>query len=102
MSRPRRPLRSRIWYYRPFSYLSWKPVSIGGDEFNWHTLVIGTPLTGQLVFATGECDGLGDCAWYAEECPEAYAYRWPFDLLGHNAQGPCDKQDCYCQEEAHE
>lgn len=95
----RRPLRSRFWYYRPFQYLRWVPVTTGGDEFNWHTVVVGVPLVGHVVFAHRKCGGTGACREFAEEFPEEFSREWPVDMYGHNTTGPCAKADCYCKDQ---
>lgn len=61
--RVKRPLRSRIWFRRPTWYFStWRPMWTGGDEYDWHTLVIGWNVTGQIIMATRRCPGTGKCA----------------------------------------
>lgn len=39
----------KFWYYRPFRFMQWKPVSHGSCEGNRCTVVIGNPLIGHLV-----------------------------------------------------
>lgn len=59
-----RPWRDRIWFYRPGSWLpGWRFVQWdGGDQYDWHTLVIGSRLTGAVVIALHPCRGTGRCA----------------------------------------
>lgn len=104
----RRPLRSRVWFDKPyFGYLKtkegfyhpkgwWIPWSKGGDEFDWHTFVLGNPVTGQIVFAYAKCNGTGDCAEWAAENERA---EWPIDAYGHNHVGLCENEECYCKDE---
>jgi hypothetical protein len=63
----KRPLRERIWFYKPewpkgdegfvFKH-DFVPFHLGDDEYHWRTWVFGTNLTGQIVFAAYEfeCD----------------------------------------------
>ena len=108
----RRPLRKRIWFYAPYpSYLKpqegfflpkgwWKPYAFGGDEFNWHTFVLGHPVTGRVVFAYRKCDWTGRCAEDAEEFEGYFSEaEWPVDCYGHNHSGVCNNEDCVCNEE---
>lgn len=54
--------KRRPWYYERGDWLSWKPVSIGGDEYCRWTLVLGLGLvTGVLVVPLWECRGCEDC-----------------------------------------
>jgi hypothetical protein len=93
----RRPLKSRIWYYRPFS---WSPglrfIQRGGDEFDWHTIVVGSRLTGAVIFATRPCDYTGDCAGLLELYEEfgTIKPKWPVDAHGHKHIGPCSCETC--------
>lgn len=108
----KRPLRKRIWFYKPWpGYLKpdpntflpkgwWKPWGVGGDEFDWHTIVIGHPVIGQIVFATRPCPRTGKCAEEVEAYPESWRNEWPIDMYGHNHEGPCANPDCYCKENA--
>lgn len=101
-----RPWRSRFWFYRPtlywYGWASLRPFWFGGDEFNWHTLVIGWNLTGQLVIATRPCDGTGKCAADLADPDirpeEILASPWPVDAFGHD-HVECHDLDCYCREE---
>lgn len=104
----RRPLRKRVWFYKPDpSYLRpdggfylpkwwWVPFSRGGDEFNWHTVVLGNPVIGCIVIAVRPCPKTGECAEFVEECPEAFLHEWPVDAYGHDHVGVCLNIDCYC------
>lgn len=108
---PRRPLRTRIWFDKPWLgylkpedgfYLSkgwWKPWSQGCDEFNWHTLALGNPVTGRVVIAYKRCPGTGSeaCVEHATLFPEEFARDWPIDAYGHNTVGKCAEPDCYCE-----
>lgn len=50
------------WYYAPGDWTSWKPVSLGGDEFCRRTLVFGLGwITGVLVIPLRECRGCEIC-----------------------------------------
>lgn len=95
MSEVSRPWRSRVWFYKPELYwYGWKtlrPVWYGGDEFNWHTVVIGWNLFGQAVIATEPCRGEGRCAEELNDPdmkPEwVLATPWPVDMFGHDHSG---------------
>lgn len=86
----RRPLKRRIWYYRPGS---WSPglriISAGGDEFDWHTIVVGSRLTGAVVIATRPCPRSGRCSDLDGPAPV-----WPVDYHGHKHIGPCSCEAC--------
>lgn len=96
----KRPLRSRVWFYKPTLYwYGWptlRPFWRGGDEFNWHTLVIGWNLTGQVIIATRPCDGTGRCADDLADPDPILATEWPVDVHGHN-HVECHEPECYCQ-----
>jgi len=54
--------KRRPWFYKRGSWTSWKPVSIGGDEYCRWTLVLGVgPITGVMVIPLWECRGCDDC-----------------------------------------
>lgn len=56
-----RPAR-RPWYYPPGGWTSWKPISLGGDQWCRRTLVLGFGwITGVLVIPLRECRGCEDC-----------------------------------------
>jgi len=61
-----RPWRERVWFYRPQWYWhGWRtlvPFYRGGDEWDWHTVVLGWTVTGRVVIATGRCFQAGRCA----------------------------------------
>lgn len=120
----KRPWRSRVWFYKPQLPLfvlnilddyEWKqptlrerlwslvPLARAGDEFNWHTVVIGWNITGQIVIATRGCTGKGRCAEELadEDIPDHFvlASPWPVDAFGHN-HVECDNPECYCVEDA--
>lgn len=60
-----RKWRDRIWLYRPGSWCpGWRVVQWrNGDEYDWHTLVVGSRLTGAVVVvALHPCRGTGRCA----------------------------------------
>lgn len=106
----KRPLRSRIWFYKPwwgYYWPSkdrlyprdwWKLWWFGGDEFDWHTLVIGHNLIGSVVIATHKCPGTGRCAGDYEELH--LDNQWPIDQYGHDHSDAGNCQDnCYCKDE---
>lgn len=66
MSEQRRPLRHRVWAYRPswywFGWMTLVPVYFGGDEYDWHTVMLGWTITGRVVIATRPCPRAGRCA----------------------------------------
>ena len=56
--------RRRVWYYRPFKYMDWRWIHLGSaeprnpaDEDTKYqlTLVIGLPITGQIIIGLWEC-----------------------------------------------
>jgi len=106
----KRPLRKRIWFYKPWpGYLVpkegfflekrwWRLWRIEGDEFNWHTLCLGNPVIGMLIFALKPCPMTGECADFAKKCPEEFSHQWPVDMYGHNTEGICFNKNCYCKE----
>lgn len=61
----RRPLRARVWVWRPqWHWYGWGtlwPFSRGGDEFDWHTIVLGWTVTGRVIIATRRCPQTGRC-----------------------------------------
>lgn len=93
----KRPWKHRIWFYRPQWYWwGWKtlvPIRRGGDEFDWHTIVLGWSITGEVVIATHKCRYTGACAEFDTEFPELRnTNEWPVDYYGHNhlSCGTCD------------
>ncbi len=61
-----RPLRTRVWFYRPtLNRGRWSPLRFGDDEYHYKTLVLGWEWTGQVVVALWEFDN-ADCD---EFCP---------------------------------
>lgn len=70
----RRGLRDRVWFYRPVLGWSWAPWRKGGDEWDWHTIVLGWPWTGQVVYATRRCPMTGRCSDTEPLSPD-----WPAD-----------------------
>lgn len=96
MSAPalRRPWRERVWCWKPEWYFAYYwdptlsiprrllritvPVGLGGDEWDWHTLVFGWTFTGRIIVATRRCPQTGRCAdgeplrpdWPADPYPE--------------------------------
>lgn len=61
----KRPLRSRVWFCRPQRYWTgWSPFVRGGDEYDWHTVMLGWGITGRVIIATHRCSGTGRCAEY--------------------------------------
>ena len=93
----KRPWHTRIWFWKPQMYFSyywdqtlpvWKrlvrivnPIGTGGDEYDWHTVVIGWTFTGRIIIATHPCRGTGKCKEYAEEFgllkwPESHHDDW--------------------------
>ncbi len=92
----RRPLRTRIWFWKPqwhwFGPKTLLPFGTGGDEFDWHTIVLGWSITGRAIIAVRRCPGTGKCADLDYEMAE-----WPVDGNGHNhAGGPCKPNCSYC------
>jgi hypothetical protein len=117
----KRPLRKRIWFNKPWpGYLKpeegfylpkgwWKLWGRGGDEFDWHTIVLGNPVIGTVVFATRKCTGQNpECAEENEDL-RAGGWNldndWPIDVYGHNHEdeddkGVCNERTCLvCREE---
>lgn len=47
---------SRIWFYKWGTWMTWKPIYVGGDEWNRHTLVFSLPFPGSpaMVVAMGK------------------------------------------------
>lgn len=103
----RRPWRERVWFYKPQIFKSWHmldPWSHGGDEFNWHCLIIGFPWTGQIIIATKPCTGEGKCGedlLDPDMKPEwILASEWPLDTYGHDHSKPeseCTNPNCWCE-----
>lgn len=84
----KRPLGKRVWFYRPGQFnLGFRFIQMGSDEFDWHTLMIGSVLTGVVVIALWPCPQTGMCE---DEPNEA---EWPVDLWGHNHTDP----NCKCE-----
>lgn len=98
----RRPIRARIWFWKPelywFGRKTLLPFGTGGDEFDWHTIVLGWTITGRVIIAVRPCPQTGKCAedWAAikSELPDLMQNEneWPVDMYGHNhiACGTCD------------
>lgn len=84
---PRRPLRARVWFWKPqwhwFGKRTLIPFARGGDEWDWHTIVLGWTITGRVIIATRRCPGTGRCA---EDFAE-FGLRpdWPADPYGQEA-----------------
>ena len=62
----KRPLRDRVWFYKPtmywYGFKSLRPFWFGDDEYHWRTLVLGWNPTGQIVIALSPfkgCDKAG-------------------------------------------
>lgn len=73
-----RPLKSRIWFYKPGPWCpGFRLVKTGGDEFGWHTLVIGGRLSGAIVIAWRQCP-------QTSKCQGSDVYDWPIDGYGFN------------------
>lgn len=91
----KRPLKSRFWFYKPGT---WSPgfriVQTGGDEFDWHTIAVGSRLTGAIVFAVRPCPLTGDCEGLFEMYDDygVVTPEWPVDHYGHNHIDP----NCSC------
>lgn len=85
----KRPWKNRIWFWKPDFWLGWdmfKPFFTGGDEFDWHTVVIGFPWTGRIIIATRPCPQTGKCKGAEEERNEfgLTLAKWPVDMYGVN------------------
>lgn len=67
----RRPLRERVWFWKPelhwFGPKTLLPFGRGGDEWDWHTIVLGWTVTGRMIIATRRCTGTGRCRDDIEE-----------------------------------
>jgi hypothetical protein len=78
----RRPWRSRVWAYGPqwhwFGWRTLSPIHRGGDEYDWHTIVLGWTVTGRLIIATRHCPGTGRCA---ELAAEFGLTDWPTEVV---------------------
>lgn len=72
----RRPLRERVWFYKPSRYwYGWRtlvPFERGGDEYDWHTIVLGWTITGRVIIALRRCPETGRCT-----SGEPLAPDWP-------------------------
>lgn len=73
----RRPLRERVWFWKPEWYwYGWRtliPFYRGGDEWDWHTICLGWTVTGRIIIATRRCPQTGRCAG------EPLGPDWPAD-----------------------
>jgi hypothetical protein len=82
----RRPLLARIWFWGPQWYwFGWRtliPFSQGGDEWDWHTIVLGWTITGRAIIATHRCRGTGKCAEDYREV--GLRPDWPADPYGQD------------------
>lgn len=80
-----RPLRARVWFWKPQWYWhGWStlvPFFRGGDEYDWHTIVLGWTITGRIIIATRHCPGTGRCA---EAAPMGLA-DWPLSMYSEEA-----------------
>lgn len=60
-------MRDRIWFWKPqWHWFGWRtliPFSRGGDEYDWHTVVLGWTITGRIIFAVRPCPRTGRCAF---------------------------------------
>jgi len=84
----KRPWKERIWFYKPQFYAYngwWKLWWFGDDEYHWKTVVIGWPVTGQIVIALRpfrdvECDSW---CWEFKDFPgwplDYYTWKWGED-----------------------
>ena len=74
----KRPLSHRVWFWKPqLHWFGWRtlvPFYRGGDEWDWHTIVLGWTITGRVIFATRRCSGDGRCGDI-----EVLAPDWPAD-----------------------
>lgn len=61
----RRPIRARVWFWKPCWYWhGWTtliPFFRGGDEYDWHTIGFGWTVTGRVIIATRRCPQTGRC-----------------------------------------
>lgn len=61
----KRPWSDRIWFWRPsLHWYGWRtliPVVRGGDEYDWHTLMLGWTITGRVIIALRRCPETGRC-----------------------------------------
>lgn len=91
----KRPLRQRIWFYKPelhwYGWSTLNPIMTGGDEYDWHTIVLGWTITGRIVIATRHCPGTGKCQEDAEEyggLTDWPVEKWTYDeSQGFGLQG---------------
>lgn len=78
---PRRPIRKRIWFWRPelcwYGPTTLLPWYRGGDEYDWHTIVLGWTVTGRIIIATRRCPQTGKCSGVRSLAPD-----WPIGYLG--------------------
>jgi hypothetical protein len=80
----KRPITERVWFWKPSWYwYGWRtlvPFSTGGDEWDWHTIVLGWTITGRIIIATRQCPRTGKCTpdpdWPHEYDP---TFQWPDD-----------------------
>lgn len=86
---PRRPIRTRIWFWKPQWYWhGWRtliPFFRGGDEYDWHTICLGWTITGRVIIATRHCPGTGRCADLDYELTD-----WP---IPHGCEGCTDENE---------
>lgn len=73
--------KNHPWYYKPGDWTSWKPVSLGGDEWCRRTLVLGFGrITGVLVIPLRECRGCEDCGPRVVDGVHRDSYNSPYPL----------------------
>lgn len=73
----KRPIKERVWFWAPQWYwFGWKtlvPIRFGGDEYDWHTIMLGWTVTGRVIVATRRCPQTGKCS----DIEEPLVPDWP-------------------------
>jgi hypothetical protein len=105
----RRPLRERVWFWRPewywFGWQTLLPFYKGGDEWDWHTIVLGWTITGRVIIATRRCPQTGKCAgtelgpdWPADPYSDFDDDRPPHVMIRHGRIA-MHSEACWCRDE---